>query len=58
MMKSMYSDFLRPMIDLDEEAKETNRSTKECRGMKLFVLMKLNEWRIQIVMQNTGSGED
>ena len=54
----MYSDFLRPMIDLDEEANETNRSTKECRGMKLFVLMKLNEWRIQIVMQNTDSRED
>ena len=57
-MKSMYSDFLRPMIDLDEEAIETKTSTKECRGMKLFVLKKWNEWRIQIVMQNTDSRVD
>ena len=36
----MYSDFQRPMIDLDEEAIETKTSTKECRGM--FVLKKMN----------------
>ena len=35
-MKSMYSDFQRPMIDLDEEAIETKTS----RGM--FVLKKMN----------------